>query len=64
VSDVVKSLQEGGAELLTRSDSEGGPEPRSLRTSGENLLGLVMTPSSQGLEPPGIPARLMASVSP
>jgi len=27
------------------------------RTSGENLLGLAMTPSSQGLEPPGISAR-------
>ena len=30
------------------------------RTSGENLLGLPMTPSSQGMEPPGIPARFMA----
>lgn len=27
------------------------------RTSGENLLGLAMTPSSQGMEPPGIPER-------
>src|SRR2546425_11371448 len=27
------------------------------RTSGENLVGLGMAPSSQGLEPPGNPAR-------
>jgi hypothetical protein len=32
------------------------------RTSGENLLGLPMTPSSQGMEPPGIPARFMRSI--
>jgi len=32
-------------------------QPRRNRTSGEKLLGLAMTPSSQGLEPPGIPAR-------
>jgi len=31
------------------------------RTSGENLVGLGMAPSSQGLEPPGNPARFSLS---
>src|SRR2546425_4924001 len=31
------------------------------RTSGENLVGLGMAPSSQGLEPPGNPARFRSA---
>jgi hypothetical protein len=30
------------------------------RTSGENRLGLAMTPSPQGMEPPGNPARFIS----
>jgi hypothetical protein len=33
------------------------------RTSGENLVALVMTPSSQGLEPPQNPARFNLPVT-
>ena len=32
-----------------------------VRTSGENLVGLGMAPSSQGLEPPGNPGRFTPS---
>jgi hypothetical protein len=37
-------------------------DARSL-TSGEYLLGLAIAPSSQGMEPPGIPGRFRSSVS-
>src|SRR5262249_2599543 len=33
------------------------------RTSGQNRLGLVMAPSSQGLEPPGNPGRFTANIN-